>query len=152
MNKKDILAYTARLDKLATALENSYEQLGMTREAALTTCRQIDTISDRLEKLIGVNKQAVVIEGDDDEKHYMGQYDKGGVIDGMGDADEKHYMDHYNDDVHDQFEMPIEGESAAELKGKARTASAKPYTDYWGESRQAGATRKATTYTDYWND
>jgi hypothetical protein len=144
LNKKEVLVYTKRLDKLATTIQENYQEMGFTKDAAYDVCLQLDTISDRLEKLLGVDKKAVVLEGDPDEAHYMNQFNVGGVIDGMGDEDEAHYMSHYDDYVHHQFSMPLEGESAEELIGPRgrKTAS----TDYWDD------TPKRASATDYWSD
>lgn len=138
LTRKEVLAYTKRLDTLAGDVQENWREYGLNKKAAFDFCLQVDTISDRLEKIAGVDKRADVLEQDADEP-YLKYYDIGGVINPAdADADEKEYMDEFSDDTDNQFEVPQEGETSQELKNKASS------TDYWNDREASG--------TDYWDD
>jgi len=161
LTKREIIAYTKRLDKIATEVQGNWNSYGLSKKAAYDFCLHVDSLSDRLERLVGLDRQAKTLETQPDEP-YMDQFNQHGVQDGEGDTDEP-YMDHMKKDPHGQFhEETLEGEPQSEL---SNTKSASWYrfaddadeeekkeeekkeasTDYWGES-------KTSSTDDYWND
>lgn len=164
LNKREIIAYTKRLDKIANEVQGNWKSYGMTRKAAYDFCLHVDTLSDRLEGLVGLNRKAKSLDTQPDEP-YMQWFDTHGVVE-EGDADEE-YMGHFRKDPNGQFqEETLEGEPQDELTGKNASANwyrwaedaedddikeeegKKASFDYWNDSRFASKGGG----TDYWND
>lgn len=144
MKSKQVLAYTRRLDTIANDVQENWRSYGMNKRAAYDFCLQVDHLSDRLEQMAGVDREALVFEHDADEP-YMDHFNAPEVLE--QDADEP-YMQHMDDDGKAEFHSPLEGEDSDELIGAS--------FDYWDDSVDASGDYWDDEYVvasgDYWND
>ena len=142
LKKREVVAYTKRLDKVADDIQENWKRYDLSKKDAYNLCLQVDTLSDKLEQLVGVDKKSDVIERDEDEP----------------------YMDYFDDDVHerhpeddhiDNFELgddawshqeTLEGTPQGELTGGERTAS------WYSGGDTSSKTASRGTSSDYWND
>jgi hypothetical protein len=120
LNKREIKAYTQRLDAMANEVQSNWKSYGLTKKAAYDFCYQVDTLADSLDNL----RVAEWLEGDEDEA-YMNWFNTHGVVDGPSDEP---YMDEFRTDPWRSFSHPTEGETAEKLMGGKRASG-----DYWDD-------------------
>lgn len=101
LKKANVLSLTQRMDKLATMIQENPSKYGLSAREAYQHAYDLDRVSDRLERMIGDDRDADVIEHENDEE-YMETFDEAGPVDNQMDADEP-YMDHFRDDTFDQL-------------------------------------------------
>jgi len=109
----DVIRLTRHMDKMANQLQRSPEAHGLSREQARRMAYDLDVASDRLERMVGVGRDAEKGHEDEEEKDadvvdhdrdedYMPSYDEAGPVDNQMDVDEP-YMNHFRDDTFDQL-------------------------------------------------
>jgi hypothetical protein len=96
LTKKEAIALTKRLDKIANHVQGNFDQMGLSKKAAYDFCLYLDQTANGLEKAAGVGRSATTLQRAPDEE-YMDSFNspKGPV---KIDPDEQYMNEYENDD------------------------------------------------------
>lgn len=135
LNRKQAMALTKRLDKIATHVEAKYASIGLSKKEAYDFCLYLDETSDLLERAAEEHDEYEDEEVDaallrEEDEPYMDTFDNAHAPHQV--EDDEPYMDHFEEDPNTQV---VDADDLAPMNDGEWGVSAN--TNWYEQSKRA---------------